>query len=322
MGKADIAVKNWLNDNERFADLFNGTVFDGQQIILPDELENLDRETDILITDKKNRRRGLQRHRDLAKRWRGQVDLAILACENQNHIHYAMPVRGMLNDSLTYTDQIREIWRQHEKELNTQRNVENPLPKWKFTHEEYLSRFQKDDKIFPVLNLVLYYGLKRWDGPENLYDMFQLNGNLKDLNFLHNFIPNYHINLLDAGSFSAPERFHSDLQQIFGVLKYREDKNAMQEYMLQNRQYFENVDVETYQAMREFMHSESVMKNMENKTGKETKINMCKALEDIYEDGQKLLVRNMLRNGMSAEDIKKYAGVTDQLIAEAQKQPE
>lgn len=53
MGKADIAVKNWLNDNERFADLFNGTVFDGQQIILPDELENLDREADILITDKK-----------------------------------------------------------------------------------------------------------------------------------------------------------------------------------------------------------------------------------------------------------------------------
>ena len=63
MGKADIAVKNWLNDNERFADLFNGSVFNGQKIILPDELEDLDRETDILITDKKDRRRGLQRHR-------------------------------------------------------------------------------------------------------------------------------------------------------------------------------------------------------------------------------------------------------------------
>ena len=27
MGKADAAVKIWLNDNERFADLFNGTMF-------------------------------------------------------------------------------------------------------------------------------------------------------------------------------------------------------------------------------------------------------------------------------------------------------
>ena len=38
MGKADIAVKNWLNDRERFADLFNGTVFGGKQVVLPEEL--------------------------------------------------------------------------------------------------------------------------------------------------------------------------------------------------------------------------------------------------------------------------------------------
>ena len=52
MGKADIAVKNWLSDRERFADLFNGTVFGGRQVVLPEELEDMDRETDIIITDK------------------------------------------------------------------------------------------------------------------------------------------------------------------------------------------------------------------------------------------------------------------------------
>ena len=63
--------------------------------------------------------------------------------------------------------------------------------------------------------------------------------------------------------------------------------------------------------MREFMRSERVMKDMKN-SRKGTRINMCKALEDIYEDGKtegkemgKLtLIANMLRNGMSAEDIK------------------
>ena len=45
MGKADIAVKNWLSDNERFADLFNGMIFGGRQVVRPEELENMDRET-------------------------------------------------------------------------------------------------------------------------------------------------------------------------------------------------------------------------------------------------------------------------------------
>ena len=33
MGKADIAVKNWLSDNERFANLFTGMIFGGRQDI-------------------------------------------------------------------------------------------------------------------------------------------------------------------------------------------------------------------------------------------------------------------------------------------------
>lgn len=81
MGKADIAVKNWLSDNERFADLFNGMIFGGRQVIRPEELETLDRETDIIIPDKNGKSRGIQRHRDIAKQWRQQVALAVLACE-------------------------------------------------------------------------------------------------------------------------------------------------------------------------------------------------------------------------------------------------
>lgn len=46
MGKADVAVNRWLEDNERFASLCNGVGFGGQQVIKPEELENLDRETD------------------------------------------------------------------------------------------------------------------------------------------------------------------------------------------------------------------------------------------------------------------------------------
>ena len=55
--------------------------------------------------------------------------------------------------------------------------------------------------------------------------------------------------------------------------------------MKENREYFENVDVDTYQAMREFLHSERQLKSVVKAKGKEERINMCKALEDIYNDG-------------------------------------
>lgn len=65
MGKADVAVNRWLEDNERFASLCNGVVFGGQQVIKPEELENLDRETDILLADKGGKTKGMERRRDI-----------------------------------------------------------------------------------------------------------------------------------------------------------------------------------------------------------------------------------------------------------------
>ena len=91
MGKTNVAVNRWLADNERFADLFNGFMFHGKQIIQPEDLENLDREADILITDKSGKTRGVQRYRDIIKRWKKDMKLVVLACESQNKIHYAMP---------------------------------------------------------------------------------------------------------------------------------------------------------------------------------------------------------------------------------------
>ncbi len=115
--------------------------------------------------------------------------------------------------------------------------------------------------------------------------MFRLNSELKEEKLLKKFVPNYHINIVDAGNIKDLKNFHSDLQQIFGMLKYRSEKEKLQNYILENRDYFENVDVETYQAMREFLHSERILKDMGNTAKKEERINMCKALEDLYSDG-------------------------------------
>lgn len=77
---------------------------------------------------------------------------------------------------------------------------------------------------------------------------------------------------------------HTDLQVIFGMLKCRQDAEKLREYVEQHREYFESVDLETYQAVRELLRSEKILRDA-RKDRKETGVNMCKALEDLYQNG-------------------------------------
>lgn len=70
----------------------------------------------------------------------------------------------------------------------------------RLTGEEYLSRFGKEDRIFPVITLIFYYDVKKWDGTVELYDMFRLTDELKKEEVLRKYIPNYRINLIDAAN--------------------------------------------------------------------------------------------------------------------------
>lgn len=353
MGKANVAVNQWLSDDRRFADLFNGLLFGCREVIRPEELECLDRETDVLIAGREKKEKSVQRYRDIVKRWEKGATLTILACETQEKVHYAMPVRNMLYDSLTYTDQIRQRWKQTKRE----REEGNWRYPWetggRMTGEEYLSRFRKGDKIQPVITLVFYYDLKKWDGAWELYDLFQIDGITGDTEMLRQYLPNYHINLVDAGNMGELGRFHTDLQQVFGMLKCRGKREELQKYLWENEEYFREIDVETYQALRAFLHSEKLLKDIEEIKGleKEGKIDMCQAMEEWYADalregrergmeegrengikegikeGEKtgrqaeilLVVKNMLNNGFSAGDIEKYTGISGQEIETARK---
>lgn len=225
MGDANVAVNQWLSDDRRFADLFNGVLFDGKEVVRPEDLEPLDREADVLVTDKRGKTKGVQRYRDVVKRWKKGAALAILACESQKKVHYAMPVRNMLYDSLSYAGQIREMWKQRS-------GGKEEGPSF-LTQEEYLSRFRKGDRICPVITIVFYYDLREWDGATDLYEMFQI----EETEVWRKFLPNHRINLVDAGNVQDLKVFRSDLQQIFGMLKCRGRGEELLKYIEKNRQY-------------------------------------------------------------------------------------
>ena len=47
--KPDTVLKNYWSHNGQFADFFNASLFDGEQVILPDELEDMDTEESSLL---------------------------------------------------------------------------------------------------------------------------------------------------------------------------------------------------------------------------------------------------------------------------------
>ena len=292
MGKGNAAVREWMSNPVRFSDLYNGIVFRGKQVVLPEELESAEGETDILLEDNEQKVQEIHRYRDIVMRWKKGALLVLLACENQEKVHYAMTVRNMLYDSLSYAGQIQQLWKEREKE-----------EKQKMTAPEFLSKWKKDDRLVPVITLVFYYDTEQWDGSTDLHGMLQWGEGNQEL--LREYVPNYRINLVDAGNLEHLERFQSDLQEILGMLKCRGNKKELLDYMNKREEYFRNVDEETYQVMREFLHSEKMLKeNVERIEGKET-VDMCKALDELYNDGiEQGIERGMIRG--TIETMKEF----------------
>lgn len=112
MRQADALTKEYLSNNEIFADVFNYLIYDGQQRILPDNLIERDTSEITLPLGKRGELATIQKFRDIlkgcvTKEYKNTL-YVLFGIENQSHIHYAMPVRNMLYDAINYSAQINE----------------------------------------------------------------------------------------------------------------------------------------------------------------------------------------------------------------------
>lgn len=136
--KPDTILKNFWRDNARFADLFNAILFDGEDVIKPGELEEAD--TDLSTVLKFNTHADtLQKVLDVVKKSAYGVDFVILGLENQQKVHYGMPLRIMLGDTLGYVKEYQEIAKKNKTE-----------GKWKDSGE-FLSGLCKEDRLHPMV---------------------------------------------------------------------------------------------------------------------------------------------------------------------------
>ena len=162
--KPDIILKNYWRNNEQFADLFNAVLFDGEPVIKPEELEDADTEESAIL-EHKEYAESIQASRDNIKISKKStvhgVEYVLLGNENQQHIHYAIPLRVMGYDYSTYKKQ----YDSNAKKCKTLEGIDE---------DEYLSRMRRTDKFIPVITVVLYYGDKTWDGATTLHGMLDI----------------------------------------------------------------------------------------------------------------------------------------------------
>lgn len=280
MGKEDINLKNYFSDAGRYADLWNGGVFEGKQIVKPDELQEVN--PSVLKADN---HAVMERSRDVVMKQNMKGHrFILLAVENQKIIDYSMPARIMLQEALTYDQQRKEIVRENKR---AEKEGIHDLYK---NEGELLYKFKRKDKLQPVVTLVAYWGEEPWDGPVNLHDMIDFGSEPGQRNCLENaeiqkLIPEYPLHFIDMSKVEHPEYFKTELRPFLELYQRRNDKTKFIEYIRKNENV-QKMDDESWYMLSRITHSDKLMRAITLKSDKnEENGNMCKAIDDFYNDG-------------------------------------
>lgn len=296
MGQKDLATNKCLSDAERYADLINAVVFNGEQRLHSEELQEVDSKSVISGWLYKYGYKGRQLYRDVVKRAAFGANFAVVGLENQNDVHYLMPLRSMAYDLAEYEKQASKIGKLIRKKKN-------------ITSAEFLSRFGKKDRLHPCVTIVLFYG-KEWDGSKELYDLIDFTDIPEEMK---EYVNNYKVHIVNVSKWENVEMFKTDLKQIFSFLRCANDKEKIKE-LTDNDPEFQSLDEEAYDMLSEYASS-SVLKRLKKKYCKGGKVNMCKGLQDWaaeerlvgmeqgMERGIEVFVQDKLEDGKSKEEI-------------------
>lgn len=131
--KPDTILKNFWKDNHHFADLFNAALFEGEQVLNPADLLEVDTDVSSILRFN-GHAETVQKVLDVVKKTAYGIDFVIWGLENQEKIHYAMPLRHMIGDAFSYLKEYQEIAAKNRKDKNFA------------SSDEFLSNMKKDRK--------------------------------------------------------------------------------------------------------------------------------------------------------------------------------
>lgn len=127
MGQKDLSEKILVDYNDVFADILNVCVYEGEEVVKPEELENTSVHAQYKAEDDKLH----EEERDVAKYWKKEnIAIAMYGIENQVKVDQNMPFRMIGYDGASYRGQLLD----------------------------------KRKSVVPVASFVLYFGIdRRWN---------------------------------------------------------------------------------------------------------------------------------------------------------------
>ena len=309
MGTADIVTKEYMRENTVFADAFNYLIYNGEKVIDPANLKEID-PTEIALPFDDEEKAGKEKDgEDKKRKVQGTTEWSSLKNE---------PVRkktagrsGKKTDAVQrYRDLLKSaVVKQDERTsyvllgVENQTDVHYAMPvrnaiydalqygrqvadiaaehrrnKKDFSGKnngEYLSGYLKEDHIRPVITLVIHFGAEEWDGPLSLHEMMAT----RDMELL-SFVENYRIHLIDPAKLTEEQlnQFSTSLKEVMGYIKYSKNKEQLLKFL----------QTDTHRSIE--MNAVRVIKTITNTpievSEEEEEIEMCKAIEDLIAESE------------------------------------
>lgn len=299
----DASTDLFWRDNKNFAEVFSKAVFNGL-FINPDQLEDLNVAESTMLRMKDGATTTLKQTRDVVKSLTSDgAWLVILGIENQTHIDFLMPFRVWELNFINVARQVEEIRKAHRAERKAAREAEargEIIEERALSPSEVLSGFYRDDRLNPVITLVIYYGQEEWKKPLRLSDLF------KESPFT-GFADDMPMYLLDVRHMTKAkiDSYSPDLRSFFGFLKY-ENTIDLDEFVMENTDSFSNLPEQTIDALIEITHSKELERFKKEYKTPEGGVNVCYGIQ-VYGNQREMAgsVRIAQRHGFSiAETVR------------------
>ncbi len=240
MGEKDIAEKILMDNDDVFADVVNGLIFDGKPIIEEINLTNVKDKSQYKISGKIH-----EQERDVAKVIECDgVKIMYVGIENQTDIDTDETIRVIGYDGTSYRGQL----------------------------------LGENEKKYPVITLVLYFGERKWSRNKTLYETLNIPDNIKP------FVNDYKINVFEI-AYMTPEEVEKFTSDFKIVADYFVQKRMKRDYKPINKA-IKHVD-ELLKLMTVLTGDNRFEEQIKEMHKEEREVRMCEVLDKIENRGVK-----------------------------------
>lgn len=267
MKEKDNISHKYMSNPERFADVFNYYVYKGKQIINPENLFDKDASERILLKQF-GKSETFDKLRDILKMCTIMSDdkctMVVMGIENQSEIHYAMSVRNMLYDAINYSNQVEAITAKHHRNKDLKGSA------------EFLSGITSEDKLFPVITLVINWGKEKWTAPKSIIEMINpVDDELKQ------YISDYRINVLDPHNIEDFDKFNTELAEVFELIKRQNEIGVFNDIKKKKGNEW-TMSSESIDILNNFAGTRISTKELKSEGGR---VKMSRLTQDLIDEG-------------------------------------